>query len=434
MTEPVVKKFENERFSIEAIENAKCVLSLKIFVKPEETQSAYKKAVKVINKEISIPGFRKGKAPDSVIITRYSSSIDQEWKEILVNAAYRAGLELTNIYPLTKESVQRPKIEEYSQENGALITITYEHPPQLPTINFAEITLPVIVKTPVTQEAIDATLEKIRTSHPDWEDVTDRAVQEGDHVDISVDEIADPNAPSSLVQNRRFEVIEKENDPWFKTALVGMQTGETKEVETKLGQGDGDTPQLHKLKITLHAIKKKILPPVDDSLAQKERKDSLAKLLEEINSHLEENAQTEWNSSRFKALEDALLEKYPFDLPASLIEAEREEWLKEKFESLKIEELSDEEIKSQEEILERDALEAVQRKIRLYYLNKQVQKQEAITLTHEELSQELNRTINLQRYLYGKTLEKEEVRKLAANAASYLLYQKAFNRGLEKVS
>lgn len=427
-----VKKVENEEVSIDMVDANGCLLSLKIFVKSEPTKNAYKKAVKLVNKEISIPGFRKGKAPDATVIGRYSSYVEQEWKELLVNLAYRAALELTNIYPLNKQSVQRPKIEKCSQEEGAVVTITYEHAPLVPTVNFSEISLPLTKKVPISEERVEELLKEVRTTHADWETIADRPVQDGDYVELSIDAIDDPTAPSSIVKERRLQVSKEKMAPWLTDALIGMQSGEI--VETTIPSDKEGEENQRKVRVTLHAIKKIILPELSDELAKKAGAENLDKLTQKIRSNLEGESEEEAKKVRVEALENALIEKYHFDLPASIVEAEREYLLKKEIESLKKDQnLSDEEIKSQEEKLESKIAEQIDRKIRLYYLNKQIQNQENITLTHEELNQEFNTAIQMRRYLYGEELGKEEIRKLASQVAFSLLHKKAFDRALEKI-
>ena len=64
------KVFENNNFKISVQEEPGCLVKLNVFVSPEQTNKNYKLAVKKINKEVSVPGFRKGKAPDSTVIRK----------------------------------------------------------------------------------------------------------------------------------------------------------------------------------------------------------------------------------------------------------------------------------------------------------------------------------------------------------------------------
>ena len=66
----------------EATEEAGCRLAVKVLVKPKlGPKRPIKRPSKSVNKQISIPGFRKGHAPDRTVISRYSSYVEQEWKE-----------------------------------------------------------------------------------------------------------------------------------------------------------------------------------------------------------------------------------------------------------------------------------------------------------------------------------------------------------------
>jgi trigger factor len=427
-----VKTFDNKEFQVEAIEEAGCTLSVKIIVKPERAQKGYQKAVKEVNKRISIPGFRKGRAPDRTVISRYSSYVEQEWKEILVNDAYHAAVELTTIYPLNKESIHRPRIESCSKEEGAIVRLSYEHYPHLPPITLSDITIPSTAQEPIPQERIDEIIEEVRRSYADWEDVTDRSIQEGDFVDVSIDSLEE-EPPRPLVKDRRFEVTDKRLAQWLKKLVIGLSIGESVEGVSELEE-ESD-PQVKKnfkptkVRLTLHAIKKILLPEVDDELAKKIGAISLEDLKSKIVRNLEQREEEVRRMKQIEALEEALLTKYHFDLPASIVISERKERMARRIQTLREEDLSDEEIKAREEEIQREVSNEIDRSLRLYFLNKQIAKQGKISLTNEELNEAL---VN---YLTQNPNEQEtaDTRDFVSRMASALLQRKTKEYALTQV-
>lgn len=427
-----MKTFENEAFTVEMTEESGCRAVVKIIVKPQSTKKAYQKAVKAVNKRISIPGFRKGKAPDRTVIGRYSSYVDQEWKDLVVNEAYRAALELSDIYPMSKESIQKPKIESCSQEEGAVVHVSYEHAPHVPTIDFSQIEIPPIEKEDVPESKVEEILEEVRRANADWEDVTERAVQEGDFVDVSINAI-DTDPPKPIVKDRRFEVSDSRLAPWLTKLLVGLKVGEKaegmSEVDEKAEESVKKNFKPTKVEITLHAIKKILLPEVNDELAKKVGAESTDDLRQKIRQNLETEAEDERNRKRLEILENALLEKYPFDLPASLVESEKQERM-----NARLQNMSEEEVKEKQSEIEEEVLKEIDRTLRLYFLNKQIAKQGNLTLSNQELNDEIVRQISQNPYLYNKETDKEVSREMISRMASNLLQRKAKEFALSQVS
>ena len=431
-----IQTFENEGFTAEATEESGCRLNVKVYVKPKMAQKTYQKAVKLVNKQISIPGFRKGHAPERTVISRHSTYVEQEWKEILVNEAYRAALELTEIYPMGRDSVDKPKIEKCSQEEGAVVRIAYEHYPKIPLIDFSKIKLPSIKKQPVESSKITEILEEVRRANADWEDVTDRPVQEGDFVDVNIDSL-EQDPPQSIVTDRRFEVADKRLTPWLKRILLGMQTGESaegmSEVDSEASEGTKQNFKPSKLRVTLLAIKKILLPPIDDSLAQKAGAESLEDLQEKIRNNLEKEAEALVQEKKTEALDQALLDTYHFELPASFVEAERNERIARKIQNLKEANLSDDEIKAQESVVEKEVAHEIDIALRLYFLNKQLVKQGNISLSNAELNDELVRQMSQNPYLYGRDQDETKTREIVSRIASSLMQRKAKEFALSQI-
>lgn len=414
------KTFENDAYLVEATEKPSCILSLKIVVKPKQAQKAYQKAVKVVNKEISVPGFRKGHAPDRTVISRYATYIEQEWKEILINDAYRASLELTQIYPLNKNSIQKHSLESASQEEGAVVHLSYEHYPQVPEINFSEIKLPAIEHTPVAEKEIDEVLENIRRAHADWEDVEGRPAQEGDFVDVSILSLQE-DPPKPIVTDRRFELSEKKCTPWLKKLLLGLSKDESaegtseldEEAEASVKKNFQPTP----VRVTLHFIKKIILSDLDDEMAKKAGATSVEELRGKIRKNLENGAQEAFSRKRSEALKEALLQKYPFELPASIMESAVSERL----------------ASQQDQSSEEEMTRKVDAEIRSYFLHKQIAQQGKVSISNQELNEAILSYLYQNPYLYQNETDENKTRELVSRISENLMQSKIQAYALSQV-
>ncbi len=421
------KVLQNEHFSVEATEEGGCRYFVRITVKETAAKKGYTKAIKIVNKRISVPGFRKGHAPNQTVISRYSSYVEKEWKEILVGEAYQAAVELTGVYPLNKESISKPKIETLTQE-GAVISLSYDHAPVVPQIDFSTLSLPKMEKENIAEGRIDEILEEVRRSYADWEKIEGRCVESGDFVDITIDSLEE-DPPKSIVKDRRFEMSDHRLAPWLKKLLLGLQPGAIVQGESEV---DPDAEERIKqnfkpirVRITLHSIQKMILPPVDDELAKKTGLTSLEELRHKIHDNLKKEAEELYTAKKMVALEDALLAAYPFDLPASLVASEKEIRLSKKIESLQAEHVAEMEIKERMPELENEVATTVDQALRLYYINKQIVKQGSIALTNQELNDEIARHFKENPSFYRNETDEQKTRVLVARMASALLQRKA---------
>ncbi|MCB1180706.1 MAG: trigger factor [Chlamydiia bacterium] len=428
MSEQDKKNFEDGGYQIEAIFSPGCLFNATVIIKPEITDRHYKKAVKKINKEISVPGFRKGKAPESTVISRYGSYVEKEWKELLKQDALKATLANIKIYPFKRESLRSPNIKSCSLEEGAIIEVSYEHYPNVPSIDFEKISLKKVDVKPVSKEQVDEIAEEIRRTYADWEEITGRAVEEGDFVDVSIDAI-DQDPVKSIVKDRRFEVKDKRMAPWLKNLLLEMQVGETTEGISEIDP-DSDTQVKANFKptqcrVTVHAIKKAILPEITDEIAKKVGATSVDDLYEKIRTNLKKDAEFAQREEQFKELEKALLETYFFEIPFSLFESERKKCLKEKRRKLKEQGNTDEEIRAKEEELEANAITEVDASIRLHFLIKKLIEQGNIELSNTELNEEIIRHVSSRSALSREEMNNETSKKIVTRTASLLLEKKA---------
>lgn len=431
------KAFENNSFKVFVEEKPGCQVLLKIKVSKDQVIKTHKQAIKKINKEVSVPGFRKGKAPDATVLKNFATYVEQEWKEILVNDALRGSLDLTKIYPLNKDSIQRPKIESCSLEDGASVVINFERYPEIPVVDFSQLNVPSIEAKPVNDEKIHEVLEEIQKAHANWEDVSGRPVADGDFIDLDIDAI-DQDPVKSIVKDRRFEVSEKKMISWLRNLVLGMEIGAVKEGTSELDD-NADEQVKAKFKpthcrIQLNGIKKIIPHEINDELAKKAGASSVIDLKQKITQNLQDEAAFEQKAKQYELLEDTLLSTYPFEIPASMFEGERQWRIKEKIRELKNQNISDDEIKNRESEIESEVAKETHESLRLYFLGKQIAEQGKIQVTNQELNQELIRHMSQNPGFYGKENNKEASQEVISHLANNLMQRKAKEYALAQIN
>jgi trigger factor len=135
---PVSQKFQGEHVKATITKNPGCKVHLEVEVDATAVGASYAKALHLVKKEVSIPGFRKGKVPDDVVIKNFASAIDREWRDLTARAAFHDGLALVKCNPLSQNAVQKVVTKKISKE-GAEIHFDYESEPVIPTLDFSSI-------------------------------------------------------------------------------------------------------------------------------------------------------------------------------------------------------------------------------------------------------------------------------------------------------
>lgn len=414
----MTQTFEDASFVVEAKDDSGCKVTMTVTVKSDEAKRAYKKAIKSVNKQISIPGFRKGKAPDATITSQYGPHVEREWKDQMIREGVQAGFDLSKIYPMHKELLENPKLTSCDKEEGATMTFSYERYPVVPEVDLNKIDLPSIEADSVSEDQVQSVLTDVRKAHATYETV-EKAIELGDYAEITV---KNKENGSVIAENRRVEVAEKHIADWLLGLVQGMKAGEEKEGEA----------EKMAVVVTIDSVQKAVLPEVNEELVKKVGAESEEDLMTKIRKNLEAEAEAEKKRKQIEALEDALLDQYSFELPTSLKDSEREIRLKNKLQELKQTE-SDEAIKSREEEIEAEVADFVDKSLRLYFLNRQLAKQGKIELSQEEVNAELANQVMRNPMAFQKDMDKEMTERLISQVSAALMERKIKDYALSAV-
>ncbi|MBS4169239.1 trigger factor [Parachlamydia sp. AcF125] len=382
----------NEHVKISLRKEDGCLVKLDVHVTPQATQAAYQEAIKVIAKEVSMPGFRKGKVPQAMILQNFNSHVEKEWRDILLNRALREFMEMTRIYPFTKESVQKALVKNAPLEAGADLVIEFESAPAIPEVDPQSLELKPVEKKEITQADVDKAIENVRVHYADWKVVGDRAVQEGDTVVVDACSVENPE--QVYYANESFKVDEQGMAGWFKAAIIGHQTGES--VEAQIADQE---PPMH-MRITIKEIKTPILPELNDELAKKSGAESLEDMRNKMQDQLNKHAEEERKFELREQIPSLLLEKYPFEVPASIAKQEMKRLIAAKTEELKETGLSAAEAsKKIEEMRPQIEKECVD-SIRMIFLENDLIQKFKVQVSDEEVFRELFTQV----YRYSQSL------------------------------
>lgn len=382
----------NDHITVHVFRKPNCLIKFDITVKPEAIEAAYHNAVKAVKKEVNIPGFRKGRAPDHFILEKYASVIQKETVDIALKTAFNESIQLTHLHPLKDGLVKRPLVHECSREKGAHFVLEFEGRPTVPSVKAEELQLQKIAPKDVTDEARQNALEQVLMQFMTYEPVDDRGVEENDFIDVDVTLLEEP--PRDVIQNQRTQVNKKGLPAWMGEKVIGLKAGEHAEGMTQPNEDNPD-PAFKPVpyRITVKAIWKGLPPELNDELAKKVGLNSIEELYKKIKNRLKSELEDDAYRRQIHELEEKLIEKYPIDLPRTYIEARNNSHMESYLKQLEAGHVQTQ-AKDYGEL--QKMIEATTiRNLMLHFLFHHIAAENDIQVTNDEITQELSKQISL---------------------------------------
>ena len=254
--------------SLQVEKMEKNMAKLTIEVSAEDLDKAMQNAYQKAKGRISIPGFRKGKAPRKMIEQMYGKGVFlEDAANALIPEHYSKALAECDL-----EIVSQPTIDITQAEPGKAFIFTAEVALK-PEVTLGEYKGVEVEKAPVevTDAEIDAEVDKQREQNARTIDIDDRAVEKGDMIKLDFDGSVD-GVPfdGGKAENYDLTVGSGSFIPGFEDQLVGAKIGEEVDVKVTFPEDYHAEDLKGKeavFKCTVHEIKAKELPEIDDEFA-----------------------------------------------------------------------------------------------------------------------------------------------------------------------
>ncbi len=368
-----METFENDSASVALDSKPGCEVELKVFLKPKACAEAYKLALKNVRSKVSIPGFRKGKAPDAIIKKNYGDAIDEGFSDEVMNLALREMLGLTGIYPWSGEGVPRPTVESQSLEEGSTLIFSFEREPAVPDVKVEELKLDKETPKEINDDRVEEEINDLRKRHATFEEV-DAPVGIGSFLRIDLDNI-EKDPVENILKDHRIEVEEGELAKWLIDLIIGKKAGEEAEGTTKPPKDANAEEKKRfapmKCLVKVIAVEEQVLPE-DKSLVEQLRVESIEDLQKKTRAKLENEEKQRIEQALREQLWEKLQASYPFELPKSLMEEECRQAMRAQVERLKREGHPDDDIKAKETELEAAAQDEVERRLHTLFMARKV--------------------------------------------------------------
>jgi trigger factor len=295
--------------------NPDCTRELLLDVPAEDVTKSYRRATREYQKYAKIPGFRPGKVPEAVVKRRFANEIRKEVIDTLLPERFNQAVRDLGVTP-----VGQPQITELH------VKAVFEFIPAFSIEGYKDVTVPK-PSVETTEDEFKQEIEQLRESRATIEPVEeDRPLVDGDWAQITYQGTLEGESEAAPVagEDSLVEIGGKDTVEAFTTALRGSKPGQTLNVaatypaeypEQRLAGKTVDYT------IEVKGIKKRTLPDLNDEFAKEVGAfESFADLETRIRENLASRKRRAVESETKDKLFEALIERFPFPVPESLVQ------------------------------------------------------------------------------------------------------------------
>ena len=371
-----------------------CRKSLQISVPADDVQQGYTKMLTEYKKYATIPGFRPGKAPQSLIEKRFAKEILKELRERLIPEFYHKAVEQEKIGVATVLNVTE---DELTLGNPFSYTVLVDTKPEFDLSEYKGITIKSETKS-VTDDDVNESVKRLLERFATFEEVSGRTVEQHDVAEVSYEGICEGAPLSTMVPDHAQRVARSEAGwvscdedeflPGMGTGLVGASIGETREITVQFPV-DFVIKEIAGKKavyqVTVKGLRVRKTPPLDAELLKKLAVESEEQLRAAVRKELETYAERDETERRRIEIVKHLLGHYTFELPESNVQEETRSLVYEMVRDNTMRGVKDEEITEHKDEIFKSAAKTAEERTRLHYITEAIADQEKITVSRNEV-------------------------------------------------
>ena len=314
--------------TIEKKENSVVVISLT--ATREEFEAALKQSYNKNKGKFQVPGFRKGKVPYQLVCQYYGEGVlYDDAIEFVASPAYSEAIKEHDL-----QVVSRPDLDiQEINENGMKYTLTVTVKPEVKLGKYEGVEVPYS-KREVSDETVAAELDRMLKRNSSLEEVSDRAVVDGDTVVIDYEGFKDGVAfEGGKGENYSLKIGSGSFIPGFEEQIIGHNKDEEFTIEVKFPE-EYHAEELKgadaAFNVKIHAIKAENLPELDDEFAKDVSEfDTLDELKADIKKKQEEAAEKDAESMFQNEAVRVVSENAEVEIPECMVDTEVEQMIQE---------------------------------------------------------------------------------------------------------
>lgn len=370
-------------------------VSLNVEVDADQVSVALDQAFKKVVAKVNVPGFRKGKVPRNIFESKFGiESLYQDAIDILLPEAYTAAINESGIEP-----VDRPEIDvtQFGKGQAFIFTAKVTVKPEVTLGDYKGVEV-AKVAAEVSDEEIAAELERLQQRHAELNVVEEGPAQDGDITVIDFEGFVDGEAfEGGKAERYSLELGSNSFIPGFEEQIVGMELGDYKDIEVSFpesyhAENLAGKPAVFKVK--LHELKRKSLPALDDEFAKDVSEfDTLDEYKKDLASKLQATKEQQSQQAQETEVISKVAEAATVEVPAAMVATEQDYMLKDFENRLRSQGMNLDlyyQFSGQNEEALRDQMKAdAEKRVLNNLVLEAVAKAEALEVTEEELSEEL---------------------------------------------
>jgi trigger factor len=291
--------------------------SLHVTVPVDRVREAEARALKYYAKRARLPGFRPGKAPETVVRKRFGDAIRQTVLEEVIRESWETAKTSESLKPITDPAIRNLKFEEGSPIEFELHV---EVRPELKLDRIGGFRLERRV-APVADSAVEEQLARIQEHKATWIPVEGAKPSPGQMVRVEVAPVE--NGVAGTAQPHDLVLGENQAIPELEEQIMRLLPGESAETDVRFPDDHPDESrrgQTRRVRISLHEVKRQELPPLDDALAREAGDfESLDALRAAVRTDLEREAGREADTEVRQKLLAEIVDANRVEAPHSLV-------------------------------------------------------------------------------------------------------------------
>ena len=307
---------------IEVVEKDGLKRELNIEVPSDIVDRAFTRIYETYRKKASIKGFRPGKAPMSIIRSKFKKEITAELIDELVEKYYNEAVGEKKL-----EVVGHPVLASVDVDEGKpfKFTIGVEVMPQIDSVDCENLTIDES-EADVPDKDVDEVIEKLRQAAAELRTV-DRIARESDVLicDVEVKDNDTELSKNSIYKNQEIDLAGDSTDPEFREGLAGTARDETRQIGVAYPENYPNPQFAGKtvdFQVTVREIKEKVPPALNDDFArQTGQAETLLELRLNIRKQLKAAAKADLVKVNKKALIGQVVDQNAIDVPESMLES-----------------------------------------------------------------------------------------------------------------
>ncbi|MBR4901882.1 MAG: trigger factor [Victivallales bacterium] len=374
-------------------ETSPCSRSLKIQVAAESVQKVYDDAIRTLNSQIRLPGFRAGKVPSAIIISRYAKELEAETIDKLINKALRKALEDEKLNPIGQPELDKDCKLELKLGEPFDFTANIETAPEFPMPEYKKLAL-TKADTSVTEDEVNDAINTFLENNIDYQQTGKPAAQkdmlkvdykatipEGETYSDKCNYLM--NGENSWLVLREPELL-----PGASTILVGAVPGDEKDADITFPKDFYNTElagKTFKYHIKVNEVHNAIVPELNDEFAKKYKMDSAQQIKDNFKKNMEaRKEQVEAEKLRTQVM-DTLLAAADFPLPDKLLASETARIKEQLVNREKQHGKKDDEITAMSADLDKQADTQARTSLRREFIITKIAKEEKVDVTFNDL-------------------------------------------------